>query len=223
MPVPYDDKILRPDTRVDLSGNNVPQLRLAMKSFPYFFGKLIHMSAFGDYQASLNENQVEWYDKIQRHQVSVLNKSRQEGMTTMLTTLVLWKALYHDDSRIMVIGDRLRATESFMNDVKFLYEECPSHLKRGVYEYNRRKIMFDNTSFIHGAAFTPDAVRGMAVTWIVFENPEYARGNFDDLYMSLVPSLVTNPDAKMLVPWEFSRPLPDCLVVANRRLTLEAL
>jgi hypothetical protein len=223
MPILYSDTILRPNHHTEFSGNDAPQLRQSIKSFPYFFNRLNHLSMNGLSPAPLNEKQKGWYSQIQENQIPILRKTRQEGMTTMLSSLVLWKALFHMDSRIVVVADRDMTARRFLEQVKKIYEGCPTHLKRGVEEYNSRRIVFDNQSFIQVSPLTRDAVRGMALSWIVFEQPEYAIGDFDELYTSCMPSLATNPYSKMIVPWEFSRPLPECLRVGNRRNMLEQI
>lgn len=84
--------------------------------------------------------------------------------TTTAAAFLLWKAMFHDDTKILIAGNKFNAALEIMDRIRYAYEECPDFIRAGVIEYNKSTITFDNGSKITARATTGDAGRGLSIT-----------------------------------------------------------
>lgn len=89
---------------------------------------------------------------------------RQLGKTTTASSYLLWRAMFRDDTKILIAANKHKAALEVMARIKYAYEECPDYIKAGCKKFNESSIFFDNGSQIEAIATTPDAARGKSLT-----------------------------------------------------------
>ena len=118
---------------------------------------------------------------------------RQTGKTTCASGYLIWYAMFHPDSSILIAAHKYAGASDIMSRVRYAYEMLPSWIKAGVTQYNRNSIEFDNGSKIMATTTTENTGRGMSLTMIYCDEfafvqpPEKAK----EFWTSLSPTLST--------------------------------
>lgn len=84
--------------------------------------------------------------------------------TTTASSYLLWKAMFEENSKILIVANKLTSALEVMDRIRYAYEECPDFIKAGIKVYNKTSITFDNGSRIEAVATTSDAGRGKSIT-----------------------------------------------------------
>lgn len=142
----------------------------------------------------MNSNQTE-----EMYDLSVNSKDHRyftNGLLSHNTTCsagyLLWYAMFHPDSTILICANKFSTAAEIIKRAKFAYEEMPDIMKSGVKVYNRHSIEFDNGSSIVIRATTPDAGRGLSISLLyvdefAFVKPKMSR----EFWASISPTLST--------------------------------
>ena len=130
---------------------------------------------------------------IGRGQRELVIGDRQTGKTTCASGYLIWYAMFHPDSSILIAAHKYQGASDIMSRVRYAYELLPSWIKAGVNSYNRNSIEFDNGSKIMATTTTENTGRGMSLTMIYCDEfafvqpPEKAV----EFWTSLSPTLST--------------------------------
>jgi phage terminase large subunit-like protein len=109
---------------------------------------------------------------MHENRFTVLLTARQSGKTTCAAGYLLWKAMFCQDSTILIAANVHIAAYEIMEKIRFAYENLEQYnwLRAGITEYNKGSISFDNGSRIISRATTPSAGRGLAITCLSAKN-----------------------------------------------------
>ena len=117
---------------------------------------------------------------------------RQSGKTTCAAAFLLWKAMFHADSTILVAAHQFSGASEIMQRIRYAYEELPDFIRAGVVEYNKGSIAFDNGSRIISQATTEKTGRGLALTLIYLDEFAFVEQRIaQEFWTSLSPTLST--------------------------------
>lgn len=123
---------------------------------------------------------------------SVALLPRQSGKTTCAAAFLLWKAMFHADSTILVAAHQYSGASEIMQRIRYAYEELPDFIRAGVVEYNKGSITFDNGSRIISQATTSKTGRGLSLTLIYLDEFAFVEHNIaTEFWTSLSPTLST--------------------------------
>lgn len=106
--------------------------------------------------------------------------------TTTASCYLLWRAMFVDDTKILIAANKLRGALEVMSRVKYAYEECPDYIKAGVKKFNEGTIEFDNGSKIECIATTPDAARGKSLTLLYLDEFAFVPTNMASAFFTAV-------------------------------------
>ena len=109
------------------------------------------------------ERLIEAYNS---HRFSISMLPRQTGKTTCASGYLIWYAMFHPDSSILIAAHKYAGASDIMSRVRYAYEMLPGWIKAGVTQYNRNSIEFDNGSKIMATTTTENTGRGMSLTMI---------------------------------------------------------
>jgi hypothetical protein len=225
MPKKYDDKIIKPRSRYDYCETEISELKRAKDDFPFFFSKLqFYHPTSGMITSTLNERQINWHNDVMNKNVSVLEKTRQCGMSLYLASLILWRAMFNKNQTIFLISNKLSSAVHSLSRLKDMYEYCPRHLKIGVNTYSKREVSFENDSNIICAPLNHDVIRGYGVDWLILEEAEFSTfyNHLEYFFISCMP-LIYERQGKLILNWMYTKPLPPPLIMADRRYKLEMI
>ncbi len=127
------------------------------------------------------------------HRFSVNMLARQTGKTTCASGYLLWYAMFHPDSQILIAAHKYTGAQDIMNRFRYAYESVPDFIRPGIYSYNRNTIEFDNGSRVKATTTTENTGRGMSLSIIycdefAFVNPPNKAVEF---WTALSPTLST--------------------------------
>jgi len=112
--------------------------------------------------------------------------------TTCAGGYLLWYAMFHPDSTILVAANNFKAATEIMDRIKFAYEELPPQIKAGISVYNVQTIKFDNGSRIISRATTADAARGLSISLLLADEFAFVRPTIaDSFFTAISPTLAT--------------------------------
>ena len=139
---------------------------------------------------SFQKRLIESYNNY-RFSVSML--PRQTGKTTCAAGYIIWYAMFHPDSSILIAAHKYAGASDIMSRVRFSYEMLPEWIKAGVTQYNRNSIEFDNGSKIIATTTTENTGRGMSLTMIYCDEFAFVQppDKAKEFWTSLSPTLST--------------------------------
>lgn len=104
---------------------------------------------------------------------NIVLKSRQMGISTLVSAYALWLMLFHNDKSVVVISRTQAATKDIVTKVKFASERLPSWLKVPLIENNALSIRFKNGSNIKAVSSAAGSARGNAASLIILDEAAF--------------------------------------------------
>jgi len=125
-----------------------------------------------------------------RDQNVIINKSRQLGISTLVSAYALWLMLFHKDKNVLVIATKQETAKNMVTKVRFAYDNLPIWLKIGTTEDNRLSLRLTNGSQIKAVSGASDSARSEAVSLLVMDEAAFI-DNAEDLFGSAQQTLAT--------------------------------
>jgi hypothetical protein len=103
----------------------------------------------------------------------LINKSRQLGISTLISGFGMWLMLFHKDKNILVLATTHDTAKNLITKVRFSYDCLPSWLKVATSEHNQNKLKLKNGSQIVAKSATENASRSEAVSLLVIDEAAF--------------------------------------------------
>lgn len=120
----------------------------------------------------------------------IINKSRQLGISTLISAYSLWLMLFHKDKNILVLATTHDTAKNLITKVRFGYDELPSWLRIGKQEHNKTTLKLINGSQVQAKSATDNAARSEAVSLLVIDEAAFIE-NIDNIFTSAQQTLAT--------------------------------
>jgi hypothetical protein len=131
---------------------------------------------------------------FQDNKFSVINKSRQLGISTLVSAYSLWLMLFQKDKNVLVIATTQSTAKNMVTKVRFAYQNLPAWLKIPASEDNRLSLRLNNGSQIKAVSAAGDAARSEAVTLLVIDEAAFI-DRIDEIFTSAQQTLATGGGA----------------------------
>lgn len=128
--------------------------------------------------------------QFQRGEKLIINKSRQLGISTLVSAFSLWLMLFHKDKNILVIATTQDTAKNLITKVRFSYDQLPSWLRLKHTENNKLLLKLTNGSQIQAKAATDNASRSESVTLLVIDEAAFI-DNIEKIYTGAQQTLAT--------------------------------
>jgi hypothetical protein len=138
--------------------------------------------------------QEELINMFHQNRWSIALTGRQQGKTTTAGAFLLWKAMFHPDTTILIAANKYNQALEIMDRIRFAYENLEEYnwLRAGVLEYNKGTISFDNGSKIISRATSPDAGRGLSISLLYCDEFAFVHPNkATEFWSAISPTLAT--------------------------------
>lgn len=132
--------------------------------------------------------------KFQTGDYYVINKSRQLGISTLVSAYALWLMLFHKDKNILVLATTLSTAQNMITKVRYAYDYLPLWLKIKDAEHNKTKLRLVNGSQIHAKAGSENSARSEAVSLLVFDECAFI-DNMETIWTAAQQTLSTGGNA----------------------------
>jgi len=131
-------------------------------------------------------------NELRANRFSIINKSRQLGISTLVAGYSLWLMLFNKDKTILCIATKQETARGMVEKVQFMYENLPSWLKGNIKPMANNKLSFQlaNNSRIIATSAASDAGRSYAVSLLLVDEAAFIEG-IDRIYTSVKPTIAT--------------------------------
>ncbi|KAI9550573.1 hypothetical protein GHT06_007443 [Daphnia sinensis] len=131
---------------------------------------------------------------LQNNRFSIINKSRQLGISTLVSAYSLWLMLFNKDKNVLVIATTQMTAKNMVTKVRFAYQNLPSWLKIGASEDNRLSLRLVNGSQIKAVSAAGDAARSEAVSLLVIDEAAFI-DRIEEIFTAAQQTLATGGGA----------------------------
>ena len=126
--------------------------------------------------------------QFKKQKYSIVNKSRQLGISTLVSAYSLWLMLFNKDKNILCIATKQETAKNMVTKVKFAYDNLPSWLQLKAVENNKLSLKLANGSQIKAIGATGDAGRSEAVSLLLLDEAAFIEG-IDEIFASAQQTL----------------------------------
>ena len=130
------------------------------------------------------------------YRFSISMMPRQTGKSTSAAGYLLWMAMFHPDSTILIAAHKYTGSQEIMQRIRYAYELCPDHIRAGVTGYNKGNLDFENGSRIVSTTTTENTGRGMSISLLYCDEFAFVRPTIaKEFWTSISPTLATGGKA----------------------------
>jgi len=128
--------------------------------------------------------------QLKKNRYNIVNKSRQLGISTLVSAYSLWLMLFQRDKNVLCIATKQETAKNMVTKVKFAYDNLPSWLRIVAVENNKLSLKLSNGSQIKAIGATGDAGRSEAVSLLLLDEAAFIEG-IDEIFASAQQTLAT--------------------------------
>jgi hypothetical protein len=134
--------------------------------------------------------QEEVLGEFRNNRFTIINKSRQLGISTLVAGFSLWTMLFQKDKTILCVATKQVTAAGMVEKVQFMYDNLPSWLKGPNKPLANNKLSFKlpNNSEIIATSAASDAGRSYAVSLLLIDEAAFIEG-IDKIYTSILPTI----------------------------------
>ena len=114
----------------------------------------------------------------------------------------LHKALYTEPKKpvkIYILSNKAKSAKEFLDKIKVTYEELEPYLKKGVLEWNKTSVKFEDGSEIITGATTIDSIRGSSVSVLILDEFAHILPHIaEEFFTSAEPTVSTGGQLIMI-------------------------
>lgn len=134
--------------------------------------------------------QEEALDNFTKRKYNVVLKSRQIGLSTLVSCYALWLILFHKDQNIIVIANKKDVSKNIITKLRFAFENLPVWLQIPLTENNKLSLRFKNDSQIKALASDTTSGRSEAVSLLIIDEAAHIR-NAKEIWTAAQATLST--------------------------------
>jgi len=128
---------------------------------------------------------------------TLILKSRQMGITTLVAAYSLWLMIFNSDKNILIISIKQEVSKEIITKVRFANDHLPSWLKVPATTDNLLSLRLRNGSQIKATSSSKDAGRSMALSLLVLDEAAFI-DDIEDIWTSAFNTLSTGGRAIVL-------------------------
>ena len=112
---------------------------------------------------NLYDYQKDIIEKYQNNRFNIIKNSRQTGLTTIISLLSLWVAMFRYKRNILIMCNKMMEGVSIINRIKEMYIQMPFFLKQGIVSYNQKSLHFENNCRIMATVSNKEYASSMSI------------------------------------------------------------
>lgn len=130
--------------------------------------------------------------EFKNYRFSIINKSRQLGISTLAAGYALHTMLFNKDKTVLCIATKQETAKGMVDKVQFMYNNLPGWLKgnKKPTSNNKLSLKLANNSQIIATSAASDAGRSYAVSLLLIDEAAFIEG-IDKIYTSIKPTIAT--------------------------------
>ena len=144
--------------------------------------------------------QEDMVTKFNNHRFNICKLPRQSGKSTIVTSYLLWYAIFHDNVNIAILANKAATAREMLSRLQLSYENLPKWLQQGVVSWNKGSVELDNGSKILAASTSASAVRGMSFNIIFLDEFAFVPSNIaEEFFSSVYPTISSGKNTKVII------------------------
>jgi hypothetical protein len=128
---------------------------------------------------------------------SIILKSRQMGISTLVAAYSIWLMTFHTDKNILCLSITQETAKEIVTRVRFANDNLPVWLRVKCTEDNRLSLKLNNGSSIKAVSSASTSGRSQALSLLIVDEAAHIDG-IDDIWISAQPTLSTGGKAIVL-------------------------
>jgi len=183
--------------KIERKAEQISEIKKCGTDPVYFINKYVKISTTESFITF--PYQDDCINAFQEHRFTIVNKSRQLGLSTVSAAFSLWLALFRRDQCIVVIATKLEVAKNFISKVKLMFDSLPEWLVvPSLAAESVKYLKFTNNSQIIAIPTSADAGRSYAITFLVIDEAAHIE-NFEELWTGLLPTLSATKGKAVLI------------------------
>lgn len=135
---------------------------------------------------------------FQSNRFTIVNKSRQLGLSTMSAAYSLWMSLFQREKNILIIATKLTTAQLFITKVKGMYDSLPKWLVMPqIVTRSKSELTFSNGSKIKATPTSLASGRGEALSLLIFDEAAHIE-NIEELWLAIRPAITLGGSCIMI-------------------------
>ena len=139
-------------------------------------------------------------DEFDKHRFNIILKSRQLGLSTLSAGYILWKMIFNEDYKVLVIATKVTVAKNLVEKVRVMHDLLPIWLRDGdsaSVEDNKLSLQLRNGANVKAVTSSPDAGRSEALSLLVIDEAAFIR-DIDQIWIAAQSTLSTGGSAIVL-------------------------
>jgi hypothetical protein len=120
----------------------------------------------------------------------IILKSRQLGISTLVSALALWTMLFNENKMVLVLATKQDTAKNLLSKVIYAYDNLPSWLKLKAKEKNKLSLKLSNGSYIIAVSAASDSARTYAASLLLIDEAAFI-DDIEETYASAQQTLAT--------------------------------
>ena len=141
--------------------------------------------------------QAETLKDFSEHDFSIVLKSRQMGISTLVAAYSLWLMVFHKDKNVMIISIKQDVSKEIVSKVRFANDNLPSWMKVECTEDNRLSLKLSNGSQIVALSSASTTGRSAALSLLILDEAAFIE-KAEEIWAAAHPTLSTGGKAILL-------------------------
>jgi hypothetical protein len=169
------------------------------RSASYFMKKycVIQHPTRGKIPFHLYPYQEDALQDFQENDRTIILKSRQLGISTLIAGYALWMILFQNDKNVLVVAIDQNTSKNLVTKVRVMFDNLPSWLKLKAVESNKLSMRLSNGSQIKAVSSTGTSGRSEALSLVIIDEAAFVDGA-EELWASLQQTLSTGGQGILL-------------------------
>jgi hypothetical protein len=165
----------------------------------YFINKycMIQHPTRGKIPFHLYPYQEDTLQDFLKYDRSIVLKSRQLGISTLIAAYSLWLILFHSDKNVLVVAIDQNTSKNLVTKVRVMFDNLPSWMRLKCPESNKLSMRLSNGSQIKAVASTGTSGRSEALSLVIIDEAAFVDGA-EELWASLQQTLSTGGQGILL-------------------------
>lgn len=138
-------------------------------------------------------------EEISQHRYSIVLKGRQLGLSTLGAGYSLWKMMFVNDFKVLVIATTQDVAKELVSRVQLMWENLPVWLRRVAKKdtFNKLELSFKNGSSIRAVSSSEKSARSPSISLLIVDEAAFI-DQMDDIWTAAQATLATGGDCLML-------------------------
>tara|TARA_B110000211_G_scaffold231137_2_gene292137 strand:- start:10852 stop:12549 length:1698 start_codon:yes stop_codon:yes gene_type:complete len=131
---------------------------------------------------------------------TIIKTPRQAGKTTTAAAVILHHVLFQEQYTVGILANKLTTAREILGRVQRGYENLPSWLQQGVFNWSKTSIELENGSQVIAASTSSSAIRGFSINFLYLDEFAFVPRNVqEEFFTSVYPTIVSGKRTKVVI------------------------